>query len=55
MLFYSFFKTLVGKRVTVELKNDLKITVRRRERGRTFFFLNRSFSARACCTAWTST
>jgi U6 snRNA-associated Sm-like protein LSm2 len=26
MLFYSFFKTLVGKEVTVELKNDLAIT-----------------------------
>ncbi|KAJ3049454.1 U6 snRNA-associated Sm-like protein LSm2 [Rhizophlyctis rosea] len=26
MLFYSFFKTLVGKTVTVELKNDLSIT-----------------------------
>jgi LSM domain len=26
MLFYSFFKTLVGKTVTVELKNDLAIT-----------------------------
>lgn len=25
MLFYSFFKTLVGKDVIVELKNDLKI------------------------------
>ncbi|KAJ3185834.1 U6 snRNA-associated Sm-like protein LSm2 [Gaertneriomyces sp. JEL0708] len=25
MLFYSFFKTLVGKQVTVELKNDLQI------------------------------
>lgn len=25
MLFYSFFKTLVGSPVTVELKNDLKI------------------------------
>ncbi|KAI9292145.1 AmphiBrf43 [Neoconidiobolus thromboides FSU 785] len=25
MLFYSFFKTLVGKTVTVELKNDLSI------------------------------
>ncbi|KAJ1917847.1 U6 snRNA-associated Sm-like protein LSm2 [Mycoemilia scoparia] len=25
MLFYSFFKTLVGKQVTVELKNDLAI------------------------------
>ncbi|KNC96813.1 U6 snRNA-associated Sm-like protein LSm2 [Spizellomyces punctatus DAOM BR117] len=25
MLFYSFFKTLVGKQVTVELKNDLEI------------------------------
>ncbi|KAI8825684.1 Sm-D1 protein, partial [Fimicolochytrium jonesii] len=24
-LFYSFFKTLVGKTVTVELKNDLQI------------------------------
>ncbi|KAI8919337.1 hypothetical protein DFJ77DRAFT_427752, partial [Powellomyces hirtus] len=24
-LFYSFFKTLVGKQVTVELKNDLEI------------------------------
>ena len=23
MLFYSYFKTLVGKEVTVELKNDL--------------------------------
>ncbi|KAF9304439.1 U6 snRNA-associated Sm-like protein LSm2 [Podila epicladia] len=26
MLFYSFFKTLVGQPVTVELKNDLAIT-----------------------------
>lgn len=26
MIFYSFFKTLVGKEVTVELKNDLVIT-----------------------------
>ena len=26
MLFYSYFKTLVGKDVTVELKNDLAIT-----------------------------
>lgn len=26
MLFYSFFKSLVGKEVTVELKNDLAIT-----------------------------
>ncbi len=26
MLFYSYFKTLVGKQVTVELKNDLAIT-----------------------------
>lgn len=26
MIFYSFFKTLVGKEVTVELKNDLAIT-----------------------------
>ncbi|CAO0796359.1 hypothetical protein V8B55DRAFT_1373974 [Mucor lusitanicus] len=26
MLFYSFFKTLVDQRVTVELKNDLAIT-----------------------------
>jgi U6 snRNA-associated Sm-like protein LSm2 len=26
MLFYSFFKTLVGQTVTVELKNDLSIT-----------------------------
>ncbi|TPX35835.1 hypothetical protein SeMB42_g07130 [Synchytrium endobioticum] len=25
MLFYSFFKTLVGQPVTVELKNDLSI------------------------------
>ena len=25
MLFYSFFKTLVGKEVVVELKNDLEI------------------------------
>lgn len=25
MLFYSFFKTLVGKEVTVELKNDLAV------------------------------
>lgn len=25
MLFYSYFKTLVGKQVTVELKNDLAI------------------------------
>ncbi|KAI9333523.1 Sm-D1 protein [Zopfochytrium polystomum] len=26
MLFYSFFKTLVGQPVTVELKNDLAIS-----------------------------
>jgi small nuclear ribonucleoprotein (snRNP)-like protein len=26
MLFYSFFKTLVGRDVTVELKNDLAVT-----------------------------
>ncbi|KAK9811311.1 hypothetical protein WJX72_001578 [[Myrmecia] bisecta] len=26
MLFYSYFKTLVGKEVTVELKNDLAIS-----------------------------
>ena len=39
MLFYSFFKTLVGKKVTVELKNDLKITVRRLGRERVFFSL----------------
>ena len=26
MLFYSFFKTLVGKEVTIELKNELAIT-----------------------------
>ncbi|ORX62318.1 U6 snRNA-associated Sm-like protein LSm2 [Hesseltinella vesiculosa] len=26
MLFYSFFKTLVDQRVTVELKNDLAVT-----------------------------
>jgi U6 snRNA-associated Sm-like protein LSm2 len=26
MLFYSFFKTLVGKRVTVELKNDVAVS-----------------------------
>lgn len=26
MLFYSYFKTLVGKEITVELKNDLSIT-----------------------------
>ncbi|GAM19094.1 hypothetical protein SAMD00019534_022690, partial [Acytostelium subglobosum LB1] len=25
-LFYSFYKTLVGKEITVELKNDLSIT-----------------------------
>lgn len=25
MIFYSFFKTLVGNEVTVELKNDLQI------------------------------
>mmetsp|Transcript_5743 Transcript_5743/g.19994 ORF Transcript_5743/g.19994 Transcript_5743/m.19994 type:complete len:95 (-) Transcript_5743:1639-1923(-) len=25
MLFYSYFKTLVGKEVTVELKNDMAI------------------------------
>ena len=25
MLFYSFFKTLIGKRVTVELKNNVEI------------------------------
>jgi len=25
MLFYSFFKTLVGKEVVVELKNDLSV------------------------------
>eukprot|EP00891_Asterochloris_glomerata_P007685 jgi/Astpho2/7685/e_gw1.00115.153.1_t len=26
MLFYSYFKTLVGKEVTIELKNDLQIS-----------------------------
>ena len=26
MLFYSFFKTLVGRRVVVELKNDLAVS-----------------------------
>lgn len=26
MLFYSFFKTMVGKEVVVELKNDLSIS-----------------------------
>jgi U6 snRNA-associated Sm-like protein LSm2 len=26
MIFYSFFKTIIGKRVIVELKNDLKIS-----------------------------
>eukprot|EP01086_Lenisia_limosa_P013353 TRINITY_DN4240_c0_g1_i1.p1 TRINITY_DN4240_c0_g1~~TRINITY_DN4240_c0_g1_i1.p1 ORF type:complete len:102 (+),score=31.93 TRINITY_DN4240_c0_g1_i1:125-430(+) len=26
MLFFSFFKTLVGKEVTVELKNDLQMS-----------------------------
>jgi U6 snRNA-associated Sm-like protein LSm2 len=26
MLFYSFFKTLIGKTVTIELKNDMSIT-----------------------------
>ncbi|KAG1675133.1 hypothetical protein FOA52_003356 [Chlamydomonas sp. UWO 241] len=26
MLFYSYFKTLVGKEITVELKNDLAIS-----------------------------
>mmetsp|Transcript_29617 Transcript_29617/g.40902 ORF Transcript_29617/g.40902 Transcript_29617/m.40902 type:complete len:97 (-) Transcript_29617:164-454(-) len=26
MLFYSFFKSMVGKDITVELKNDLEIT-----------------------------
>ncbi len=26
MLFYSFFKTLVGKEVAVELKNDVVLT-----------------------------
>lgn len=26
MLFYSYFKTIVGQEVTVELKNDLQIT-----------------------------
>ncbi|KAF2076474.1 hypothetical protein CYY_002214 [Polysphondylium violaceum] len=26
MLFFSFYKTLVGKEITVELKNDLSIT-----------------------------
>mmetsp|Transcript_7144 Transcript_7144/g.31418 ORF Transcript_7144/g.31418 Transcript_7144/m.31418 type:complete len:88 (-) Transcript_7144:7082-7345(-) len=26
MLFYSYFKTLVGKEVTVELKNDIAIS-----------------------------
>ena len=26
MLFYSFFKTLEGKQVTVELKNNLRLT-----------------------------
>jgi U6 snRNA-associated Sm-like protein LSm2 len=25
MLFYSFFKTLIGQQVTVELKNDLAV------------------------------
>jgi small nuclear ribonucleoprotein (snRNP)-like protein len=25
-LFYSFFKTLIGKQVTIELKNDLSLT-----------------------------
>ena len=37
MLFYSYFKTLVGQEVTVELKNDLAITGeewRKRGRGR---------------------
>lgn len=28
MLFYSFFKTLTGNEVTVELKNDVSITGR---------------------------
>mmetsp|Transcript_3265 Transcript_3265/g.20342 ORF Transcript_3265/g.20342 Transcript_3265/m.20342 type:complete len:94 (-) Transcript_3265:848-1129(-) len=28
MLFYSFFKTLVGQEVTVELKNDLALVGR---------------------------
>ena len=26
MLFFSFFKTLVGKEVAVEMKNDIVIT-----------------------------
>ena len=26
MIFYSFFKTLVGKEVAVELKNDIVLT-----------------------------
>ena len=26
MLFYSFFKTLIEKKITVELKNDLAVT-----------------------------
>lgn len=26
MLFYSFFKTLIDNKVTVELKNDLAVT-----------------------------
>lgn len=26
MLFYSFFKTLIGKQVTVHLKNDVELT-----------------------------
>jgi len=26
MLFYSYFKTLVGKEVTVELKNDMEVS-----------------------------
>ena len=26
MLFYSFFKTLVGQKVTIQLKNDQSIT-----------------------------
>ena len=26
MLFYSFFKTLIGKEIQIELKNDIQIT-----------------------------
>ncbi len=33
MLFYSYFKTLVGQEVTVELKNDLAITGEQGWRG----------------------